>query len=145
MGLADSFFFTPKKSVNFQGPWDDFVLYLMKQVAGGRLPGLNDIVIMPVAINTDVLCVLGEEIQGRTGGPLVLIFVFPTGLRTDALAGSNVAESRASTGHDVTLQPENSPASSRRLLAYAYAIHAKAVKWKHFDAITFAVLRFMQS
>jgi hypothetical protein len=60
------------------------------------------------AINTDVLFVLGEEIQGRTGGALVLMFVFSAGLRTDALAGFNMAESRVMRRFWPTVLPPRS-------------------------------------
>jgi len=55
-----------------------------------------------------VFCVLGEEIQGRTGGALVLIFVFSAGLRTDALAGFNIAESRVMRRFWPTVLPPRS-------------------------------------
>jgi hypothetical protein len=70
------------------------------------LPALNNIVIMPVAINTDVPCVIGEEVQRSARCALVLVFVFPAGLRTDTFAQFNMAKSRPSTGQDVTLRPE---------------------------------------
>ena len=68
----------------------------MKNVACWRLSGLNNIVVMPVAINTDVLCIIGEEIQGCPGRTLVLIFVFPASLRTNTFARFNMAKSRPS-------------------------------------------------
>jgi hypothetical protein len=69
----------------------------MKYVTRRRLPGLNYIVIMPVAINADMLSIVGEEIQSRTGRAFILIFVFPAGLGPGAFARFNMAESRRST------------------------------------------------
>src|SRR5205809_773864 len=80
--------------------------YLMKYVTRRRLPGLNYIVIMPVAIDADMLSIVGEEIQSRTGRAFILIFVFPAGLGAGAFARFNMAESRRSTRHDVALWPE---------------------------------------
>jgi hypothetical protein len=96
----------------------------MKYVACRWLPGLNNVVIMPVAIHTDMFCIIGEEIQSGAGSALVLIFIFPAGLRTDPLARFNMTKSRASAGHD---------SSSPTKIPQAWARPAEAGNRKHFE------------
>ena len=74
-------------------------LHLMKQIARGRTAGLNYVVVMPVAVNTDVLCGVGQKVERRACGPLVLVLVLPARLGAGPLTGLDMAQSYRCSGH----------------------------------------------
>src|ERR1017187_8367658 len=74
-------------------------LDLAKFVTSGRLADLNDVVVMPVAVGTNVLGTVGEKLQRRASCAFVLVLVLASGLGTDPFSRLDLAQPWPSTHH----------------------------------------------
>jgi hypothetical protein len=75
----------------------------MENVTGRGATFFGNIIIVPIAIDTDVFRTVREKIQRRAGGTLVLVFVFAPGLRAGAFTWFDLTKPSTSAHHEFSL------------------------------------------
>src|SRR5579862_1300345 len=100
-GLRRLFHLDAEKLAKLPRPLRGFpAFYLMKDVACRRLPDLDDIIIVPVAVNAHMLGIIRQKIESGPSGAFVLVLVLPARLRARSFSRLNMAKPQT-VRHDV--------------------------------------------
>jgi hypothetical protein len=97
---------------------------LVKYIPRGRFADLDDVVVVPIAVDAHVVRPVGEKIDCCASSPFILVFIFASGLGTCPFPWLDLTEPWPSTHHaasgasinTVVLDDEKGNASSFAVL-----------------------------